>query len=138
MTTANDLYSLTPKRVSRDLYRVLRHTPEIDNTGIPDDLYDDNPRVENRILEHEDFDYRRYWHLSTVWFDNKPVMIVQNAGREGSDHSARFITHPENYIDMVSYLLSITNRDEYDSVDPDQDIPELTRFYNCVFTSAGE
>jgi hypothetical protein len=87
-------------------------------------------------LRHVQYDYRRYWELTTVWFDGQPVMIVQNAGREGDDYHERFITDPHAYADMVGYLRTLLPadlNDPSDVVDPNVERDDLLAFYSDEF-----
>lgn len=63
-----------------------------------------NTRVESRVYKHFDFDGRRFWRLASVHLDGDPVMITQNAGREGDDWAERIIVAPWLYPEMVAYL----------------------------------
>lgn len=130
---ANEIYKLKPLRETQELYELCgfyyNHVPEID-------IYDINSSLNTKISikEHcyHNFDGRRYWKLSSVWYEDKPVMIIQNAGREGDDHAKRFITDIELYSTMVDYLLTLQNKPqirERDVISDDVDMPELTNFY---------
>lgn len=61
-------------------------------------------RIEFKILKNHCFDGRRIWTLATVWFDNHPIMIIQNAGREGDDHIERYITDKKRFNLMIDHL----------------------------------
>jgi hypothetical protein len=89
-------------------------------------------RVSVKTVKYHSYDGRRIWHLATVWLDDKPVMVIQNAGREGDDHAARFVTDLDAYREMVAYLRSIIpiEWDETEVMDRMQDNPALTRFYD--------
>lgn len=126
----SELYKLAPQKVDFDIGGINhRHLPEIDEMSLP--WEDPNRRVENRSIKYFNFDGRRFWELAAIWFDGNPIMVTQNAGREGDDHSARFITNPEGYRQMISYLRSLTktNEDNHDVVNVEDDIPDLTSFY---------
>lgn len=134
MTTANELYKKKPKYTTFDIYGMLRHVPEIgERHSVSEANQELYQRVEWAILEYHSFDDRRYWRLGTVWFDGWPVMITQNAGREGDDHSERFITDRELYGAMLTYLHSLESFDsEYgDFLDPSEDRDDLTAFYGA-------
>ena len=137
MTTANDLYSkptdkYLPLSVLVGCYFNFIPETEIERWDLENMA---SPRIEIRSLMDFDFDYRRIWRLSTVWFDTKPVMILQNAGREGDDHAQRFITDAELYVEMINYLISIKPRkiidvEDEDVIDPHEDMgSRLTTFY---------
>lgn len=137
-----ELYLLTPERVSYFLPDLkgsrFNHVLEI-----AEDFYqmssdpnrwceDPNRRIEIRYYKYFDFDGRRCWRLGSVWFDAQPVMIIQNAGREGDDYHARFITDHPRYRQMILYLRQIVApQDESlsDVVSVETEIPSLTEFY---------
>lgn len=91
------------------------------------------PDIQVRVIKDFDFDGRRFWRLATVWFENKPVMVIQNAGREGDDHEARFITDSETFSRMCRYIERLSNKEqvvERDVYKEDQEIgAKLTTFY---------
>jgi len=49
-------------------------------------------RMETRTIVDHDYDGRRGWTLQTVWFDGKPVMVVNSSGRDGDEYHDRWIT----------------------------------------------
>ena len=71
--------------------------------------------------------------MASVWFDGEVVMITQNAGREGDDHSKRFLLDTANYIKMVNYIQSLITPDikntTLEVVSLESDIPDLNKFY---------
>ncbi|MFW5962150.1 MAG: hypothetical protein ACOCQR_00865 [bacterium] len=94
------------------------------------------PEGEERVVakthKYFSFDGRRYWRLRSVWFDNQPIMVLQNAGREGDDHAARFITNEEKYWEMIQYFHSLQHEEEEvltDVFDESEDIENLVTFY---------
>jgi len=93
-----------------------------------------SPKIKIRCLKDFDFDCRRIWRLCTVWFDGKPIMITQNAGREGDDHACRFITDEDGYRNMIQHLVSIKIakiNEITDVISPDEDMKTvLTSFYS--------
>lgn len=89
-------------------------------------------RFQYKVLKFFDFDGRRYWRLATVWLDNIPIMVTQNAGREGDDHRKRFVTNPDQLFELIKYLHLLANKVNYqpeDVVSADHNIPYLTKFY---------
>lgn len=133
-----ELYDRKPEDVHNDINILFgcyyNHVPEIlDFYGYINHEEIENPRIEIRIIKEFWFDSRRFWRLATVWFDNKPVMVIRNAGREGDDHASRFVTDIILYREMVAYIqtiipISFTEKIE-DEVTPDTDIIELETFY---------
>lgn len=90
-----------------------------------------NKKVDIRYYVDHCFRGSRVWVLASVWYENQPVMVIQNAGRDGDDHSKRFITDEKLYKEMLSYIVSLMNIDTStaEEVDADVDMPELTNFY---------
>lgn len=87
-------------------------------------------RVTVKEIKNFDYDGRRIWYLATVWFDSKPVMIIQNAGREGDDHFARFVTNGPLLNEMASHIRTLCQSYEcVEIVDINKDNPSLTNFY---------
>lgn len=136
--TPNQLYALKPKEVTRDLWYLVpwdNHIEEstVTNFDICSKTFKENTRVEVRVIYYDNIDGERYIRMSTVWFDDKPVMIIQNAGRGGADHSARFITNKELFFAMCDYLRSLKDDSDPRFVvhDPDTECTQLTEFYGC-------
>ena len=140
--TPNEMYALEPESVTKDIGILVgygyNHIPEISfDFGCEIEL-ESNQRVEVRYLKDFCFDGRRVWILASVWFDGKPVMIIQNAGREGSDHERRFLTDTSTYKEMVGYiqsLLSSVTEDDLVITDPDSEVPDLDKFYGHSLSS---
>ena len=89
-----------------------------------------------KVYKDFNFDGRRFWRLASVWFNGKPVMIMQNAGREGDDWAERFITDHLTFIEMLNHIRGLfryeTKNDEImeDVIDVDEDMgTKLTDFY---------
>lgn len=140
----NELLALTPEKESTDI-RILfgfyyNHIKELKIGGI----YEDNWSYLRETLKEQDrivikyykehyFDYRRIWALASVYFDGKPVMVIQNAGREGDDYSRRYIIDKANYIKMIQFIPTLIqpsiDLEIRNVVDPEQDIEGLDEFY---------
>lgn len=133
--TANEAYARTAESESMDINFLFSgwgtHLNEISDASYLDDGV--NQRVKVKILKDFNFDGRRFWRMCTIWFDDKPVMITQNAGREGTDHVSRFITDEPLYKEMVTYIKSLMpplfNLND-DIVSPDEDIKLIGNFYD--------
>lgn len=116
-----------------------RHIPEIEF-----DLLESDPNSRITIRYYKDFcfDGRRIWRMASVWYGDRPVMIIRNAGREGDDHHSRFVTDEALYGEMVEYLhtlaLPSAKRPPEDLVDPETDIPDLESFYGWALDGAFE
>lgn len=88
-------------------------TPYLDLSVFMDGYKDEvkNKKVLSKVIKHHNFDHRYYWRLASVWYDGKPVMVVQNSGRHGESHKRRFITDMELYMEMVEYIQSIMKKE---------------------------
>lgn len=130
--TPKQLYEMTPESTEKSLYPLAgcyyNHLPEAGDSH--EWISSETDRVEVRTIKYFDYDGRRYWRLATVWFDSKPVMVIQNAGREGDDHRERFVTDHAQLMAMASHVRSLMKPEEpRDVVAIDADLPELTDFY---------
>lgn len=141
MIAPNDLYAL-PAEKPGPLSGLIstEHTfiPEVGGWSPEVDVVTSD-RIRIDILKEVTFDHRHIWRLSTVWFDDLPVMIMQNAGREGDDHASRLITDAARYQDMVAHLKELLPSlpepwmGEYGTAD---NITNLTCFYRRSFDVA--
>lgn len=84
-----------------------------------------NTRITIKTHVNHDFDGRRIWAIRSVWLDGLPVMIIQNAGREGDDHRERYITSKKRFLEMLGYmetLMSPEDRKKYGDIGSFEDI----------------
>lgn len=140
--TPNDLYKMESQSVDIGIGLLFghyfNHIVELDDQLGSDYSYKYNTdhsiftQIEVRVIKNFNFDGRRFWRLATVWFEGSPVMVIQNAGREGDDHRARFITDPEAYKRMLSYIKSLVPCEvpKIESVGADEEINSLVSFYD--------
>lgn len=108
--TPNELYAREPEKKDKDLDVLVghryNHIKEIESLS----MYGvklapgKNDRITIKYYKDFDFDYKRFWRLASVWFDDTPIMIIQNAGRGGDDHHRRIITDPVRYGEMIGYI----------------------------------
>ena len=129
-----DFYKLPPVKILEGAEAIselrgyyYNHIPEI-----VDDLgwLTNNTRVSVKIAGYKDIDYRRYWQVAGVYFEDKPIMVIQNAGREGDDYARRFITDKEGFFAMVDYIRKLMNTEIEDRIySPHEDIEDLIKFY---------
>jgi hypothetical protein len=131
----NELYALPTYTVSHDLGMLAPcsghtlHVPELEDAAYG---FTDQTEITIRVYRDHSFDHRRFWRLASVWLGDRPVMIIRNAGREGTDHHSRFVTDMDAYKDLVSVArkyMTAPERNVEDLVSPDADIPDLTTFY---------
>lgn len=134
-----DLYQRIPESSDHNLFHLkgfyYNHLPEIqfDFPWVDGQQADPGKRVAIHYYKNFCFDGRRVWILASVFFDGEPVMITQNAGREGDDHAARFVTDKDRYRQMIIYLNTlnpmISEEENKDFVEINQDIVGLDEFY---------
>lgn len=140
---AIDLYSMTPESETNELGYLkgfyYDHIPEIEESlwGYEES----NEHVVIKTIKDFDFDGRRCWTLRTVWFKGNPVMILQNAGREGDDHRERYITNISLYEQMVSYIKTLIESESLSDdccIDENTDYDFLDTFYGKSLNSKFE
>lgn len=131
----SELYARAPAEIWKDIWVLdgvyYHHIPELEAIWHSLELKK-NEKVEIRVYRHMSTGTGRFWLLAAVYFDGRPVMVIQNAGRDGDDHVGRFVTDPQAYYDMVRYLAGFAGKDPYkviELVSPDQDIHDLDSFY---------
>jgi hypothetical protein len=135
MTTARQLYSLPSEDLPYEctVFSIAEHLYEVQN-DIPYDLDTESLPFEIKVLKDHCFDGRRTWTLKTVWWEDKPFMIVQNAGREGRDHVDRFITSVPQYKKFIAALQDLIGQDDdqisRDMLGLDEERPDLDSFYS--------
>jgi hypothetical protein len=127
---------MEPLMVTKDIYILDDHT----EVNMMDIGTDKNERIELRYYADPYIDGRRVWRLFSVWFDGKPVMICQRAGREGRDYRNTIVTDNQAFREMNDYLWSLREDyvDEEDIWDPEQEIGGLTEFYGYSLKEARE
>ena len=139
--TPNELYARTPVTVVVDDLFALKgcyydHLPEIDVQNHALAPVVEGPmkgRFELRYYRRHCYDGRRIWHLYSLWIDKHPVMILQNAGREGDDHFRRIVTDPARLTAAISTIrtfLGVADVPLEELADPASDVPGLDTFYN--------
>jgi hypothetical protein len=127
--TPNELYACPPIRTSSDIWG-LRNFISLDLDDVEEGA---NTKIELRYYAQHQFDDRRGWNLFSVWYQDKPIMICQAAGRELDDYTNDFVTDPKGYEEMFHYIASLI--DPYASPEakygPDVDREDLTTFYGA-------
>jgi hypothetical protein len=130
--TPAELYALKPTNVTHDSYHTVSvHLPEVDVYNIDLDAVGETKRFETRTLVDYDYDGRRGWTLQTVWYDGKPVMVVNSSGRDGEEYHDRWITDNQAFGDMIGFLRSYGKDDHppSDFAKASDVIPAMTEFY---------
>jgi hypothetical protein len=131
--TPAELYALKPVRIDYDPWLTVSvHLSEdVSHFDLDFDAVEKTQRVEIRTLADHDYDGRRVWTLQTVWFDNKPVMVVNSSGRDGDEYHERWITDAQLFGELVTFLRTFTPQRDVDGfVKADAKIPGMTEFYN--------
>lgn len=113
------------------------HVPEVLDELWPCTLVEvPVPGVDVRWWVDHWFDSRRCWRIGCVHVDDKPAMVIKNAGREGDDFSARDIIDAELYAELVgrvwSALAARQNKGEAGAVAGPEDEVEVD-FYGESF-----
>lgn len=88
---------------------------------------------------YDEHDGRRFWMIWSAWFDNKPFMIMRNAGREGDGFHSRHVTDNELYNKAVKYLRTFSKSPELNPevfVDANTEIADFTSFYGKTLEEA--
>lgn len=109
---------------------VLDYPMEIGNDGLE---WERNTAVMARTVAEKNVGHR-VWRMDAIVMDGEPVMVTQNAGRDGDDFFRRFIVNPGKYAEMVGYLGSLVPikfGTEFETVllDADEERADLDNFY---------
>lgn len=109
------------------------HIPELGLNDIGYIRHGNNTRVVIKTHVDHNFDGRRFWRMQSVWLDGQPVMITQNAGREGDDYSERFILNYAAFVNMIAYLFTLRHEENVTvtntTVGLEDEPPTLGNFY---------
>jgi len=93
-------------------------------------------RFKVRCIFERNFDGDRFADMHTIWFDDKPVMVVRDGGRGGRDYRDRKVTDKAAFIELAQYIRSKLNTevDVDDLVDPEAKMypEELFNFYGST------
>lgn len=104
---------------------------------IDSEFVETQDRISFHVLKNFDFNGRYIWRLFIVKFDDVPIMVCKNAGREGDDHFANVILDVDSYKKMHKYVFGnmkchIRN---HSTVDLNDDASEFVDFYgNNLFS----
>lgn len=144
--TPQELYNRIPEQEDRNL-RILtgclyNHIPEVSALrGLDKAIVDRNTKVLIKYYKDHSFENRYVWRLASVWFEDKPVMIIQNAGLAGEEYKCRFITDTSLYLELIQYLKGLLTTAFVtieDQVDPTLEIRGLDAFHGSILDSSFE
>lgn len=130
----SDIYNSPIISETNELYLLEKHINEnIYFNNIPWDYSNPENNQQRIILKKHlsvSHDYRRGVEIFSVYFDNKPIMIGMNAGRELNDSIQTFITNEEGYSDMIDFLIELTKEKPTPKIfDINTHLKELESFY---------
>jgi hypothetical protein len=130
-----ELYALTAAKTDYGSWHTVSvhfRDDGLDYYGINLDAVEKTQRFETRTLVDHCSDGRRTWTLQTVWFDGKPVMVVNSSGRDGDEYHERWITDALHFGKLVTFLKSFMPEPEASAefVEASAKIPAMTEFYN--------
>ena len=78
------------------------------------DIYNNNiDRLQVYNLYSDCLDGRRGLWIYSVYFDNEPIALWYEAGREGDDFNEGFIINEKLFSDAIEYLKTFINKEEY-------------------------
>lgn len=116
----------------KNIYDIEDYLDELNNISFNYQAIEESNRIEVKKHFFHNFDGERTMSLYSVWFDNKPIMVTQGAGRGERDHRMRFITDIAMYIEMIGFIRSCSSDVVYDVYSETENIPELTMFYGIT------
>lgn len=122
--TPKEIYDLTPIRVTNGIYLLEKHFSDVDFFSIEQE----NGPIQARYYADHSFDGERCWELFSLWIDDKPFMICQEAGRGGRDHIDNFITNKDLYLKACDELRKLYKK-EVPVFDETENLVDLTDFY---------
>ena len=91
------------------------------------DIISDKITIKTHAYDFED--ERRFWILCSVWYEGKPFMITQNAGREGEDFVRRFVTDKVVYKEAFKHIVDLIPF-HFEDVKDDEDF--YTFYHNAL------
>lgn len=135
--TPQELFSRTPVQVSNEIEGFHSHLGDYGISQFEfNKVLEEDPNIETRFYAVANFDGYRYWMLGAVFFRGIPVLIFQEAGRNGRDHTRNIeVRDPENPNAMGDFLRYIRDNllenGRVEAVSLDTDVEDLDYFYNC-------
>jgi len=145
--TPAQIYAMPPVTRHRDRFSVedlwgcyYNHVPEIEDQFVLDKAkLGAIKEITTVVHAYYSVDHRRYWAIWSAWYEGKPYMLMQNAGREGDDYRQRYVTDAELYNKALSILRSCYRDDSAEKFplwDINKDVPEIEDFYGITIQEA--
>lgn len=133
--TLSNFYNAPVKATSNDVKYLEKHLDNIyiELSDIPYDYENDENNQKRVFIKshlYDSYDYRRSMHIFSVWFDDKPIMLCMEAGRELRDDVKTFISDQDGFINMIKYLRTLI-KDEINFIySVNEELSELEVFYS--------
>jgi len=95
-----------------------------------------NEKVATKRVHYQDLEHggKYTWELTTLWFENNPVAIIQMAGRYGESHQELFVTNKTLMDNAIDYLRKLIDEEEVETdkfmIDEEVELDKLTNFHN--------
>ncbi len=124
--TPREIYNLVPIRTSKGIYLLEKHFEDINFIAIKQE---EGP-IEVKYYANHSFDGERVWTMFSLWLNDKPFMICQEAGRGGRDYIKSFITDEQTYLRACDELRKLY-KNKVDIFSSDENNVDLTEFYGC-------
>lgn len=121
------------KKTKSNLYNFTRRL-DLFNVDTSLDYYmdDEDVKNENRFevfeILNQMSDHRRGLWFYSIYFDNEPIAIWYEAGREGDDSNKGYIINKIQFLNAIKYLESFKEQD-IKEINIDDDIQELDYIY---------
>lgn len=141
MIKLNDIYALKGTATPVNSWVIQDHwfselSSLSNNLNEIADVLEQEGRLTLKCLVNKNYDGERIATMFSVWFDDKPVLLVQDAGRGGRDHQQRWVTGHTAYLELLTYLMAHLLKLEPDTVEDPQSEryeEEVLRFYGTDF-----
>jgi len=122
----NEVYSWTPIKETKETWNI---DFVLEAKGIYWVDEEKNEHVTIKFYADHPVDFDRCFKFFSVWFDDKPFMLCEVAGRP--DHQEALVTNWKTYDKAIAYIKSLSNEDceRRETIDPDEDCEGLGEFY---------
>jgi hypothetical protein len=127
-----ELYALRPEPLDilwQDEDVIRTHIDELDSDELDFEGMRETGRFEYRPLAHSP---NWGWQLGTVWFDGRPVMVVNSSG-DDRENKERWVTDAEAFGALVIFLRGfVKDHGVTGFVDKDMIVPSMTEFFGST------